>query len=802
MAKVTSNIDARKVSNEEWLAASFYQMPAAWRKGASNGNAVARRRYNAAYFKFTDTTFGGSDVVNPRHQYTKFADPPIKGIAAASEGMGEWYSSTIDDHKQKVHIGPGLPAFNSMLGYAKNFYEAETGHLVNTGRGSSLSFKAGAFLGGVSMVAGTAAIAGTAGLAVLGLVAGVGYGVSLTKSMYRYLAEAPSSKYYYLKPSAELYWNAVSNIMNTLCVYTGLVEKPHLPGTSRIDTSGLFYEKEDAAKFRKYMPDLFREDGSIDVFRLSRKAQILSDKSRDNLEALTAAEGTDYDTRGSSRVLATRMRNYLNAKISDSGVASAGRYSDSASIDFLGTGESSDERNDNTSKLVSELNTTNDTLTMNAYLQSYLDSELGKMEGTSLTNAANGESVADTTGNENNPENNQGPDNVAGYSAETLDEFGAANKTALNGYEDSRSLFKQMYDSVTSMAGDIHDLGRADARGGADFVTYHVDYAGAVQESFSNSAGETGIGSQLKGIASTAKQKRIDFAEGNIGGEGGFTGMVQGVVSGLMNGVAGFASAWGLDGLIALSGKGFADIPKVWQDTAANLPRMSYSIELRAVYGHRYDIMTNIFYPLATLLAFVLPRSTGKQSYTQPFLVRCFDKGRAVCRTGLMTELSISRGEGNVAWNDDLLPMSVNVSFTIEDLSSVLHMPIAPMLSVGDLLVQTVGAGVGGAVDLVSGSDTKKTAEMSGKDTGKHVANLLTTGNWDDDNAFTDYMSALASLDITDMINATNRLKLRMATRVTAYNTQMSASYFSNQFHGTLPGRALQAYANQGMQGG
>lgn len=834
---VSQRISDESLTNEEWLAASFYQMPAAWRKGAkdANGNPVGRRRYNSAYFKFTDTTFGGSDVVNPRHQYTVYADPPIKGVAAVSEGMGEWYSSTIDDNKHKIHIGPGIPAFNSMIGFFKNYYEAETGNLVNSGRGNSLSFQVGKVLANGAMIAGTgAALAatGTAGLVAVGLVAGVGYGFSLTKKMYNYLSESPSSKYYYLKPAAEMYWNAVSNIMNTLCVYTGFVERPHLPGTSRIDTSNLFYKPEDAKIFRGYMPDLFREDGSIDVYRLSRKAQILQDVSRDRLQQLFDTDGISFDTRGSSPVLVKRIRNYLNSKqkLSTGTGSVSKKYVDNLNGFDLNKAitESVDQANDADNI---ELNISKDDIDnlvgINEFFQSYLESQMGKLnpdvKGPQPINA-DGSPVASTSseGNVENipetqsaatPEQESAPVET-GWFADVKKEITGlaqeASKDIFNGYESARDLFAQAKADAKSTADNATDFLRAQARGGADFVSYHVDYAGAAQESFGNSTTTPGILGSINDSVRNMRNTRFNLAEGNIG-DGAISGAIETVVGTVTGLASGAAVAFGLDGMIAMAGKGFADIPKVWDSSSANLTRMSYTIELRAVYGHRFDIMRSILYPLATLLAFVLPRSTGKQSYSAPFLCRAFDKGRAVCRLGIMSELSITRGEGNVAWNDDLLPLAVNVSFTIEDLSSILHMPIAPMLSIGDLV--TIGAGnvAGGAVGTAAaGVQALSNGTLDGTGTtidnyqnaGKQISNLLTSGNWDDDNAFTDYMSALGSLDITDMINATNRLKLRMAQRVTAYNTQMSASYFGNQFHGTIPGKVLAAYANQGAVGG
>src|SRR5690606_23738872 len=72
-----------------------------------------------------------------------------------------------------------------------------------------------------------------------------------------------------------------------------------------------------------------------------------------------------------------------------------------------------------------------------------------------------------------------------------------------------------------------------------------------------------------------------------------------------------------------------------------------------------------------------LPLSTGQHSYTSPFLCQLFDRGRAQTRLGMIDSISITRGMHNLAFNRIGEPMSVEVSFSVVELSNILHMPIA-----------------------------------------------------------------------------------------------------------------------------
>jgi hypothetical protein len=122
------------------------------------------------------------------------------------------------------------------------------------------------------------------------------------------------------------------------------------------------------------------------------------------------------------------------------------------------------------------------------------------------------------------------------------------------------------------------------------------------------------------------------------------------------------------------------------------------------------------------IMAGALPRSIGKQAYTAPFLCQIFDKGRAQIRLGMIKSLSITAGAGsNIGFDSRGNPLAFEVSFTVADLSSVMHMPVS--------------SGTFGDVDITM----------------------------DEDNILSDYLATLASQDIYTQIYPMAAARLRLA---------------------------------------
>lgn len=282
---------------------------------------------------------------------------------------------------------------------------------------------------------------------------------------------------------------------------------------------------------------------------------------------------------------------------------------------------------------------------------------------------------------------------------------------------------------------------RAEWNDGASFASFKVDYTGPVSESFSNSATESDIAQKINGMSSSARSARFSFADGNIS-DGAIGKIVGGIGDALTSFAGGVMDSINVSGLFALGGSAFVDIPKHWDSSHARLPQSSYTMTLISPYGNVISQLINIYIPLSMIVAGTLPLSTGKQSHTSPFLLELYDRGRAQTRLGMIDSLSITRGTSNLGFNKAGNAMAVEVSFTVLDLSSVMSMPISPGFSFNPL-----------------------------------------KGVFDDDNAYTDYINVLSSLNLAQQIYVSNKFKLNLVSKYKSFKSTFTPSVLAGYLH-------------------
>lgn len=262
---------------------------------------------------------------------------------------------------------------------------------------------------------------------------------------------------------------------------------------------------------------------------------------------------------------------------------------------------------------------------------------------------------------------------------------------------------------------------------GSAFASFRVDSTGSVQESFSSSVVESDLASKFNSISSSNKAAYYSFAGGNVIG-GAVGAVIKGAQDAVTDFVSGGLDAFNIGGLLALGGSAFVDIPKHWESSTANLPKSTYTMTLISPYGNPISQMINIYIPLCMILVGALPLATGKQSYTSPFLVEFYDRGRQQTRYGIIDSVSVTRGTSNLGFNKEGNAMAVEVSFSIADLSSVMSVPIA----------------------------SKSFLQM---------ANPL-EGLMDDENVYTDYLNVLSSLSMYDQFYTSSKAKLNLIRKM------------------------------------
>lgn len=226
----------------------------------------------------------------------------------------------------------------------------------------------------------------------------------------------------------------------------------------------------------------------------------------------------------------------------------------------------------------------------------------------------------------------------------------------------------------------------------AGCIAMYADCGNNVDDSFNNNTSQSNLSSMVNGVSDQARE--VNFMIGNIGGMLGlqlgrltsmenldsniseFSGLVDNIVghkNGFISRVVGQVQT--------LLAGGRMVFPEIWTDSSFS---RSYNCKMKLVSpsGDKLSIFLNILVPIYHLLALTLPRQGSGQTYYSPFLVRAYCKSLFNVDMGIITDLSITKGEEG-EWTKDGLPTVADVSFTIKDLYDDLFMskyenPLSP----------------------------------------------------------------------------------------------------------------------------
>lgn len=622
------------------------------------------RNYSTALFKYTDSSLGGSLAINPRPQFTRYADIRVKGIVSGRRdttldaegklGMGRYYSEAIDDTSQVINLRFGMPEFNSLTSFFTGFFNSSLARVARTGRTDpGFFFTLGQAVGLVVNLVYWPLLA----LHVIGVAA-------------KFALKMNASRFYYLKPAMPVYWQAVTTMVNQIAVNRGLfpIDGLDTGGAGGITDTTAKIGKEGMKVISDIMPDIFKAngDGSSDSF----------------------TGGIDmYAVANRAGRLKQRFEKDLAEKLHAGDEASLFAFAKS-----IVTGAVAVEPKPGR--------------TLNEIIAKWASSEAGM-----VTNTADGA----VPSHETEMSLRQRPG-----------EPGVAEKPTPSGFLE---YLRAEYDDASQ------------------FASFRVDYTGPADESFSNSVTESDLASKFNNLSSQGKAAQFTFAGGNIAGGTAIGDLAQGALGAVKDFAKGALDMFQMSGLMALGGSAFVDIPKHWESSTATLPRMSYSMQLVSPYGNQISQMTNLYIPLCMLLAGALPLMTGRQSYTSPFILELYDQGRCQTRLGMIDSLSVSRGTSNLGFNKDNNAMSIDISFSVVDLSSVLSIPITTGFSFNPL-----------------------------------------EGLFDDDNVYTDYINVLSSMSLNQQIYAWPKFKLNLAKKIRVLSQMNSKAYWSSYVHNSPAG--------------
>lgn len=668
-------------------------------------NAVDQenRYFTSVSLNFTDTTPGGNLAINPLPQFTRFTDPNalvslgnrIKSSSQdrysaylGSKGMGRYYGEAFDQNQQIIYMRFGVPAFNSMTQFFTGFYNTSAGNLARTGRGTSIFYSIGKAAGFVVSILSWKLLA-----------------VHLLGVGLRFAMGKPSSKFYYLKPTMPLYWNAVNSIVNQIAVNRGIV--PRIGGTGQSALNNNYeFSKDELNNLHSLLKDVFKKEGGVDVMALATRAQRLAIR-RQKIMSKIFEESSNMNLRRSMDDLSKQVQLGMNQQLVDQRPS----HSEYLSKWFQAS--------------QSQPKPTSETPSDSATVESYLSQN------------------SDNTG------------------------FG--------------------------------EFLEAELDDGAAFAAFRVNYTGSQNESFSNSVGESELANKINSMSSSSRSTTFDFAGGNLS-DNPIAKVVGAAMGAVKDTLAGIADGTVLSGLAALGGAAFVDIPKHWQSATANLARANYTVTLESPYGNPISQLTNIYIPLAMLLAGVLPISTGKQSYTSPFILELYDQGRCQTRLGIIDSLSITRGVGNLGFNTQGHAMAIEVNFSVIDLSNIVHMPIVSGfsldgmqtgISVGSVGGAIAGGAVGGVVGAAGGAVVGGAVGAAGGVASDAVRNVVQSINqiFDEDSLYSDYLAVLSGMSLSEQIYQLKKFKRNLTKTLADWDNWTSAANFASFAGDSIPGR-------------
>lgn len=589
---------------DDWVMRSF-MVPA----NEVQKEIVDDMYYSTAYVQAVDTRPGGHWAINPPPQFTLGADLPISGLGLSDRGrhsvsgMGRKYHEAINENMQLLNMRFGFPEYNGMASFFLTMGDAQADFMARTGRFPGVMWHAGRAIGTVI------------GLRVAAPFMLAGYA-------YRLLKGQSPGKYYYLKPAMHMYWMRVNQILNAIAVELKIVKPFYqfnrdIPGVTKEDheslglpgqTTGPFnaYSDDDRAMMYEFMPDIFRKDGTIDVFSLSTRVQRVYNKQHKALVELM-----EHHTDIRSAIEAIREYRYTMIDYDDSDTP----------------------------------------------IKSFEDAM---------------DEWVSSPGGMWDEDSSMDPTWVESDTRPTINIKGIQGDGTASGVEEKEGYIGSMWADFKGKLNRLVGAGGAALMDGGEFVTFAVQRLDAYQETFTNQTGESAIKGSLDGATAAGRKARFSLSGGNTG-----IGIVDSVISGAVDMMAGGLQAVGLDSVWNLFTGSYVDIPHEWKNSSSQIHTPTYRMELRSWSGDSMSRLINLYIPLAHILAAALPISSGRATYTSPFLCEYYHTGHAQSRLGIISNLSITTAVGNVGLTKRNEPLGFDVTFTVQPLSPVVHTPIS-----------------------------------------------------------------------------------------------------------------------------
>lgn len=202
----------------------------------------------------------------------------------------------------------------------------------------------------------------------------------------------------------------------------------------------------------------------------------------------------------------------------------------------------------------------------------------------------------------------------------------------------------------------------------------------SVSESYGNSTTQSMIASAVNSVSDMGRE--LSFLLGTVGANTGVEAIqsdadvqsniqnIHDTISKLM-GKGNFLNSLA-DHLSTVAAGGKLVFPEIWADSTFS---RSYSCEFKFISPDPspLSVYLNVIVPLLHLMGLVAPQTVKENpnGYVNPFLVRAIYKGFFNIDTGIITDMSVTKG-AECQWTPEGVPTSISVSITIKDLYNMM----------------------------------------------------------------------------------------------------------------------------------
>lgn len=666
---------------------------------------IIENKKTTGYLKWTDTSLGGNFAINTPYQFTHFADVPAQQLAPIGFGMGRFYSEAIDDNRHDIHMRFGIQEFNTFAGFFLRWFDYSSAKIAKTGRAPGFLYSVGNIIG-----------LGLGWIMPMSLIAA---------HTLKFALAVDSQSFWNIRPMMHLYWKMVNQMAQTVAANMGLTvditdsEFNEYVKDAGSRTEGYSFQTDGSRNTNKktiytnavtegfngvhtltnLMPDIWKSTENwgntgrgftLDVMAVATRAQRYFNLFNDNLQ-----KRLESQLEGRNLLDLTQVGDIMVENAFKDLSASREKYAQPVTV-----GEKSEPGG------------------LDRYLRAFYNLPQGKVE---LNQNGRSDDLMSFEGSNSKPRDESAidPDSRYGYYGSTSGE--------------KRSHVDQGL--LNHMMAELYN--------GSNWVTFRVNGKGSASESLSNTEQESSIAAGINSAAKTKEMFRFNLAGGNVFGEG-----IKKALDAAKETLMGVAATFGLDGLVGglFSGSNI-DIAKTWSDSSFSPPKLDYSMTLNTPFGHPVCVYQDLYLPTFCLIAGTAAISHGAAAYGSPLYVELYDKGRCQIKRGLIGNLSITRGTGNIPWSPITnLPTAIDISFSVIDLSAALHVPINTETSIVDLL------------------------------SPGQLINKIFIGP---DTALDDYLATLSALGVHDQVYRSRKVKRNIMRTMREWQTTFSSANFA-----------------------